>query len=219
LSAIPRVVVVDYGIGNVFSVCQAVRHAGAEPVLTGDFREVTEADRLILPGVGAFGRAAGELRVRRLDEPIQAFKETGRPFLGICVGMQLMLDASTEMGDHRGLGFVDGVVNRVPEISADGSKLRVPHVGWSEVLVPADRDPGSWSESVLAGIQPGRSAFYFVHSYAAEPTNANDVLAQVDYGGRRLVAAISKDNVTGVQFHPERSSVAGQRVLEWFIQS
>jgi glutamine amidotransferase len=217
--ALPRVVVVDYGIGNVFSVCQAVRHAGGEPSLTGNHEAILRADRLILPGVGAFGNAAFELRERGLVAPLEAFRASDRPFLGICVGMQLMLEQSAEFGRHDGLGFVLGRVDRIPDSTTAGGRLRVPHIGWSELLLPEAAASDRWRGTLFDAIQPGRSAFYFIHSFGALPAREQDVLAEVEYGGNRLVAAIEIDNLTGVQFHPERSGPAGQAVLKRFLAS
>jgi glutamine amidotransferase len=180
---------------------------------------VRGAERLILPGVGAFGHAIGELRVRKLADPIVDFCASGRPFLGICIGMQVMLSESTELGDHRGLGLIAGVVDRLPSTTDSGVRLRVPNIGWSELEPPSADRPGRWEGGLLSGIEPGRSALYFVHSYSARPADPSDVLAEVEFGGYRLVAAIERDNLTGVQFHPERSGMAGQKVLKRFLES
>jgi glutamine amidotransferase len=211
------VVVVDYGIGNVFSVCQAIRQAGGSATLSGDRLVIARANRLILPGVGAFGRAVEELRNRRLDEPVAAFCETGRPFLGICVGMQVMLSRGLELGEHVGLSLIDGDVERIPSTTTKGGRLRVPNIGWSEVQRPEHVSEARWQASVLSEVSPGRSAVYFLHSFAARPHHAADILAEVEYGGHRLVAAIQRANLTGVQFHPERSGLHGQAVLRRFL--
>jgi glutamine amidotransferase len=209
--------VVDYGIGNVFSVCQALRQAGGEPILSGDSKVIANADRLILPGVGAFGRAVEELRQRDLEGPINDLCAAGRPFLGICVGMQVMMRRGTELGEHAGLGLIDGVVDRIPNTTVDGDRLRVPNIGWAELLQPKAVSADRWQRSMLAGLAPGRSALYFLHSYSAHPADPADRLADVEYGGHRLVAAVEHGNLTGVQFHPERSSLAGQKLLRRFL--
>jgi glutamine amidotransferase len=212
-----EVVIVDYNIGNVFSVCNAIRHAGGDPVLTGDRKKIAGAERLILPGVGAFGKAVEELKRRGLVDPIRTFCETGRPFLGICVGMQMLMERSTEFGDNAGLGFFTGSVDRIPSVTDDGIRLKVPHIGWTELLAPREANDNRWQGSLLTVLEPGQSAFYFVHSFAARPHNGAEVLAEVDYGGQRIVAAIQRDNLTGVQFHPERSGSAGQKILRRFL--
>jgi glutamine amidotransferase len=215
----PRAVVVDYGIGNVFSVCQAVKHAGGEPILTGDPATVASAERLILPGVGAFGRAIDELGRLGLADVVREFTGTGRPFIGLCVGMQLLFDGSTEFGSHPGLGLIPGTVDRISSTAITGEPLRVPHIGWNELTPPAHRTRQLWAEGLLADINPRRSAFYFVHSYAARPSDPATVIAEAVYGGNPIVAAVQLGNIAGVQFHPERSGEAGQKVLRRFLAS
>jgi glutamine amidotransferase len=214
-----RVVVVDYGIGNVFSVCHALRHAGAEPVLSSDTDEVARAERLVLPGVGAFGRAMAELRDRALVEPVLSFVRTGRPFLGLCVGMQMLMDRSEELGHHEGLGLLAGSVEKIPSRTIDGMPMRVPHIGWTELKPSSTVTPTRWAQSVLGDIEAGRSAFYFVHSYAVHPLDPRMALAEVDYGGWPITATVTHENVTGVQFHPERSGPAGQKLLRRYLSA
>jgi imidazole glycerol-phosphate synthase subunit HisH len=212
-----EIVVVDYDIGNVFSVCHAIRHAGGVPILTGDHDKIANAERLILPGVGAFGKAVDELHRRQLVDPILTFVATGRPFLGLCVGMQMLMDRSTEFGDHAGFGLVRGTVDKIATGTHEGRALKVPHIGWTELLTPAGASDDRWADGLLADLTPGRSAFYFVHSFAAYPSNPSDVLAEVAYGDTRIVAAIEHGNILGVQFHPERSGIAGQKVLRRYL--
>src|SRR5215210_6176753 len=154
-----EVVIVDYDIGNVFSVCNAIKHAGGDPVLTGDHKKIAQAERLILPGVGAFGKAVEELYRRDLVDPIRAFCATGRPFLGICVGMQMLMERSTEFGDHSGLGFFLGPVDKIPSVTGDGARLRVPHIGWTELLAPRGANDNRWQGGLLTALEPGQSAF------------------------------------------------------------
>jgi glutamine amidotransferase len=212
-----RVIVVDYGIGNVFSVCHALRHAGAEPTLSADVEVIRQADRLILPGVGAFGRAMDELQARALVDPILDFIRRGRPFLGLCVGMQMLMDRSEELGPHQGLGLLAGTVERIPARTVDGESLRVPHIGWTELLQSVPSESRPWARSILADTSPGRTAFYFVHSFAVHLTDPAAALAQVDYGGWPITAAVQHENIQGVQFHPERSGLAGQKLLRRFM--
>jgi glutamine amidotransferase len=157
-----------------------------------------------------------ELGRRGLLEPIRTFCATGRPFLGICVGMQVLMQRSTELGEHAGIGLLQGSVERIPS-KVDGTPLKVPHIGWSRLLLP-DGAPGDrWVDTVFAQFAASRHSFYFVHSYEARPMHRTDILAEVDYGGHRIVAAVQRGNMAGVQFHPERSGVAGQRMLRHFI--
>lgn len=210
--AMPRqVVVVDYGIGNVFSVCNALSRIGASPVLSGDSAIITKAERVILPGVGAFSKAMDNLRSQGLDDATAKFIDTGRPFLGICIGMQVLMERSTELGEHAGLGYIKGSVEMIPNISLQGDCLKVPHVGWAKVnnystlshqtaVRPSDRD----------------RYFYFVHSFMCKPSIEENLLATVSYHGRKITAMVGRDNILGVQFHPERSGPSGLTFLKEF---
>ncbi len=208
----PKVTVVDYDSGNVFGVSRALAHVGGDVELTGDPDAVADAERLILPGVGAFHAAWTLLDERGLIEPIRAFVSTGRPFLGICVGMQLLMDESKEFGRHPGFGFIGGSVERIDDTGGDGTPHRVPRVGWY-ALQPG---PQQRVDSILAPLN-GDDAFYFVHSYAACTADEADVACSSDYNGRKITAAVERDNVMGLQFHPERSGGSGLRLLSGFL--
>jgi glutamine amidotransferase len=206
------VTVVDYGIGNLLNVVRALEHCGAAvQVVDRATPQAARASRLVLPGVGAFGDGMAELRARGLDDLVRGFAATGRPFLGICVGLQMMFEGSREMGEHAGLGLLQGQVVAVPATGADGRPHRVPHIGWRP-LEPAR----PWAGSILDGVQAGERA-YFVHSFTAEPRDESVRLADVHYDGRRLCAAVQRDNLTGCQFHPERSAHAGLGMLRRFL--
>jgi glutamine amidotransferase len=196
-----RIAILDYGMGNLRSVEKALEHVGAAAVLTADAEEIGDADGLILPGVGAFPRAMERVRERGLDEILAERVEAGVPVLGICLGLQLLFDSTTELAGAAGLGLLPGPVER---LAAPG--LKVPHIGWAEVR---------WErESRLTdGIASG-TPFYFVHSFAPRP-GAAELLGSAEYGGRFACAA-ERDNVFGVQFHPEKSSAAGLRLLANF---
>lgn len=211
------VVIVDYNIGNVFSVSHALKSVGVDPRLSSSPQEIASADRLILPGVGAFASARMELDNRGLTDAIHRFIGTGRPFLGICVGMQLLMESSSEFGESRGLGLIKGRVDRIPATTADGKPHPVPHIAWAALEAPAGRSADAWSGTPLAPLTPARSACYFVHSFMAYPEHDEDVLAQAVYNGRPVTAAVRRDNIFGVQFHPERSGPAGQKVLRAFV--
>jgi glutamine amidotransferase len=202
------VVVVDFGLGNLHSVIKALRHEGAAVTVTEDPEVVRRAERLVLPGVGAFADGMQGLRTRGLVEPVLEFISTGRPFLGICVGMQLLLGHSTEFGEHAGLGVIEGTVERIPRV--EGRK--VPHIGWNRI-VPVQR----WDGTLLEPVEPG-TMMYFVHSYTAVPAREQDRLADADYAGYRISAAVRKDNVVGTQFHPEKSGSAGLVVLAQYLR-
>jgi imidazole glycerol-phosphate synthase subunit HisH len=196
-----RVAILDYGMGNLRSVEKALEHVGVTAKVTHAADEVRAADGVILPGVGAFPRAMERVRELRLDELIGERRDAGVPILGICLGLQLLFDSTTELGGATGLGLLEGPVG---ELEADG--LKVPHIGWS---------PVRWErESRLAEGIPSETPFYFVHSFAPRPTGA-ELLGSAEYGGRFACAA-ERDNVFGVQFHPEKSSAAGLRLLSNF---
>lgn len=207
------VVIVDYGRGNLFSVCQAVLKVGGEPVLSADPEAVRRAERVILPGVGAFGDAMEGLRARGLVDPLKEFAETGRPLLGVCLGMQLLLDESEEFGRHAGLGLLPGKVVRLPEPPA-GGRDKIPNVGWCR-LEPA-RGGTPWGESLFAAVKAGDFA-YFVHSYVAVPADPRHRLADIAFAGRRVAAAVAAGPVAGCQFHPEKSGEVGLAIVHAFV--
>lgn len=211
----PSCVVLDYGIGNVFSVVQALKKCGVSPILSRNLRTIRSANHLILPGVGAFGRAADKLRDLELDHEVLDFISRGRPFLGICVGMQLLMDTGFEFGAHEGLAVLPGHVAKLDAVGPTGEKLRIPIIGWNELESP---EPGRWCSSIFSAI-PEKAAFYFVHSYAVVPKEEKDILAYARVGTGKVVAAVRRENVTGVQFHPERSGSDGLALLESFLLS
>jgi glutamine amidotransferase len=205
-----QVLIVDYGLGNLASVARAARHLGAAPVIGSDPALLRDAERAILPGVGAFGVAMANLDRLGLVEPLKQYAASGRPLLGICLGMQLFMEESSEGGTHAGLGLIPGRVDRLPE--ARSSSIKVPHIGWSD-LEPDGRD---WSDTVLDGLQPG-DALYFVHSYFVRPQAAVDVLASTTYGEARFCSVIARGAVVGCQAHPEKSGESGLRLLGNFL--
>jgi imidazole glycerol-phosphate synthase subunit HisH len=196
-----RIAILNYGMGNLRSVEKALEHVGVAATITSDAGEVRAADGLILPGVGAFPRAMERVRELGLDQLIDERREAGVPILGICLGLQLLFDSTTELGGAAGLGLLEGPV---AELQADG--LKVPHIGWS---------PVSWERDsrLIEGID-SETPFYFVHSFAPQPT-PEELLGSATYGARFGCAA-ERDNVFGVQFHPEKSSAAGLRLLANF---
>lgn len=206
------VTVVDYGTGNLLSVRRAFQHAGADVELADDAVGVERAERLVLPGVGAFRTCIGNLRERGLIEAVRSFAVTARPFLGICVGMQMMLDGSEEFGWTEGLGLISGRVEAIHPAGADGTPHKIPHIGWAE-LKASER---GWKESILDGEVEGASV-YFVHSFAVLPENQEHVLAVCDYNGIEIVAAVVRDNLFGSQFHPEKSGPVGLRIISNFL--
>jgi glutamine amidotransferase len=196
-----RICVLDYGMGNLRSVEKALEHVGATATISDDPTEVRAADGLILPGVGAFPRAMERIRERGLDELIAERRDAGVPILGICLGLQLLFDSTTELGGAGGLGLLEGGVD---VLAAEG--LKVPHIGWSPVRWER---PSRLTEGI-----DSETPFYFVHSFAPRP-GADELLGSAAYG-ERFACAAERDNVFGVQFHPEKSSAAGLRLLSNF---
>lgn len=204
--------IIDYGIGNLRSIEKAFEHVGADVERTDDPCAVSRAERLVLPGVGAFGACIDEIRRRDLEQPIRDFVAIGRPFLGVCVGMQLLFETGEERGMHEGLGLLPGRVVHLHEASPDakganGRTLKVPHMGWNTVRP-------THPSHLFEGVAP-ESYFYFVHSYCAVPAAPEDVLAATTYGAA-VPAAVGRNNVYGVQFHPEKSQHSGLRLLKNF---
>jgi imidazole glycerol-phosphate synthase subunit HisH len=196
-----RIAILDYGMGNLRSVEKALEHVGATATIGGDAETVRDADGLVLPGVGAFPKAMRRIRELGLDELIAECREAGVPMLGICLGLQLLFDSTTELGGATGLGLLPG---EVAELEADG--LKVPHIGWS---------PVRWErESRLTEGIASETPFYFVHSFAPRP-QTTDLLGSAAYGAR-FACAVERDDIFGVQFHPEKSSAAGLRLLANF---
>jgi len=210
----PGVTVVDYGMGNLFSVRRALEHCGAKVNVARAAKAVAQAERLLLPGVGAFADGMRELSQLGLVEPIHEFVASGKPFLGICLGMQMLLDESVEFGTTTGLGLIPGRVVPVPSSTADGRPQKTPHIGWNALVIPPGRD--SWEGTLLQEIEPGE-AVYFVHSFMASPTDPGHRIADCLYGSMPVSAAIGRENVQGCQFHPEKSGGVGLKVLRRFL--
>ena len=210
------VTVVDYGMGNLFSVERALEHCGAEVYMARTPKAVAQAERLLLPGVGAFADGMRELARLGLVEPIHEFAASGKPFLGICLGMQMLLDESNEFGTTTGLGLIPGRVIPVPAVAADGHPQKIPHIGWNALVFPHGRE--NWNGTLLQDVEPGE-AVYFVHSFMASPTNPGHRIADCLYGRMPVSAAIGRENVQGCQFHPEKSGEVGLRVLKSFLEA
>jgi len=195
------IVVIDYNVGNVRSVCNAFRYIGCEVALSNKPEEIEGAAGIVLPGVAAFGYAIRALSA--LSELIRKIALSGKPLLGICVGYQMLFDRSSEFGQHNGLGLVSGDVIPIP------AGRTIPHMGWNQVKLPEDMD--------LFAELGKEKHFYFAHSFYANVTDRQAKVAYTDYG-LRLTAAVQKANIYGVQFHPEKSGKAGLKVLKNFVE-
>ena len=201
--------VVDYGVGNLFSLICSLRAIGAEVTVTGEEEVLARAERIILPGVGAFGDAARALRRSGLEGAVLQAAEGGKPLLGICLGMQLLFDYSAEYGRHRGLGLIPGSVQPIRPLVPEGYK--VPHMGWNGLNFPADREKSPLFRYVREG-----EHVYFVHSYAGTDCGESTI-ARSEYGVP-LTAAVARGSVYGVQFHPEKSGETGLNILRAFCE-
>ena len=198
------IAIIDYGVGNLFSLAHSVEAVGGEAVVTGEAEVILRADHVLLPGVGAFGDAAAKLRLTSLDAVVKEAAARGTPIMGICLGMQLLLEKSYEFGEHEGLGLIPGAVRPIADVIPAG--LKIPHIGWNRLDL-ARPNP------IFRDVKPG-DCVYFVHSfYGAGCGDA--VLATAEYGAP-LTAAVGRGNVCGCQFHPEKSGNVGLKILKAF---
>jgi glutamine amidotransferase len=212
-----KIAIIDYQMGNLRSVQKAIEHAGGNATITSDPKVILKADKVILPGVGAFGDCMKELQARGLVDAIRDFVRTERPFLGICLGLQILFDFGDEGGRQEGLGIIPGEVIRFVR----PQEMKVPHMGWNTVTAPTldgiDVDASGGGSDLLRGFQGDRH-FYFVHSFYAVPKNSSDVWLEADYGGK-FCAAVRRGNLYATQFHPEKSQALGLDMLRNFIDS
>ncbi|MDO4741101.1 MAG: imidazole glycerol phosphate synthase subunit HisH [Eubacteriales bacterium] len=200
------IAIIDYGVGNLFSLKSSFAAIGAQAVVTADRSVIRSADRLLLPGVGAFGDAAEKLRRSGLDELLRQEAASGKPLLGICLGMQLLLERSYEYGVHEGLGLIPGEVRPIADVIPKG--LKIPHIGWNALRFLREN-------ALFSRIKEG-DFVYFVHSYYAANCGEH-VVATAEYGAE-LTAAVAKGNVLGCQFHPEKSGAVGLEILRAFAE-
>jgi glutamine amidotransferase len=203
----PQVALVDYGSGNLRSVAKALERPGLRVEVTGDAGSLPRADAIVLPGVGAFADCMASLRAKGLDDAVRSAIAAGRPYLGLCLGLQLLFDESEEHGRTVGLGILPGRVERFPERDPQGRPLRVPHIGWNTVRF-------SGAHPMLERLPP-EDVYYFVHSYRVVPADPAHVVGRADYGGP-FAAAAARGNLFAVQFHPEKSQSSGKRLLDAF---
>ena len=206
------VAIIDYGVGNLFSMKHACGHVGMNAVITADIDTIMKADAVILPGVGAFGDAMEALHKLDLVHPLKDLAQSDKPLLGICLGLQLLFSESYEFGTHKGLDIVPGEVVNLRDAIGDDTDLNVPHVGWRPIDPPADR-PQAWAESYLSPLKAG-AYMYFVHSFFVRPQNKTVILSETTYGDETFCSSLKSGNVQAFQFHPERSGEYGLAVYE-----
>lgn len=210
-----KIVVVDYGLGNLYSVQRALEHCGATDVcISSAIDDVINADKLILPGVGAFEDGVRGLNKHGLIEPIKSHALNNKPMLGICLGMQLLATSSEEFGTHFGLDLIPGKVVPIPTECADGNRRKVPFIGWANIPVS-----GSYGDddNIILNELSKKQSVYLVHSYYFRPDNDNNIVATYDYQGAIITSVIRSNNIYGFQFHPEKSGEVGLGLLRAFL--
>ena len=204
--------VLDYGAGNLRNVCRAIEHLGFNYHLVSTRETVIDVDKLIIPGVGAFKVAMEQLGKLDLIESLKQSADKGVPILGICLGMQLLFEQSSEFGISKGLGLIKGEINKIPSVGLNGYKLKVPHIGWNELIINKS------SFQIVDGIETNDSV-YFVHSYKVEEMEESDLVAHCKYDGLVLPSIIQRRNIIGCQFHPEKSGEIGLKIFDNFLRS
>jgi glutamine amidotransferase len=209
-----KVIIINYNSGNIFNVARAFRYLECDVAVVSRSEELSQGDYLVLPGVGAFGDGMAALRERQLVAPLLEWVDMGRPLLGICLGMQMLLESSEEFGQFEGLGIVPGSVKK---LSVDLG-VKVPNIGWHALLPQGQSCADEWRHSILHGIT-SEEDMYFVHSYGAYPHEPTHWLARTQFGVQSFCSVLRKDNVYGCQFHPEKSAQAGLRVLRNFLSA
>ena len=203
------IAIIDYGVGNLFSLQSSLKFIGADAEVTNDIAKIKAADRIILPGVGAFADAIRKLRESGMEQVVLEEAANGKPLLGICLGMQMLLEKSYEYGEHAGLGLIGGSVKPIAPMIGEG--LKVPHIGWNRLIFPKGREKSKLFQYINEG-----DCVYFVNSYAGVDCDAF-VSARTEYGAE-LTAAVERGNVYGTQFHPEKSGEVGLQILKAFCE-
>lgn len=209
-----KVVIIDYGHGNLYSINQACKHLGYNPIISSSEEDIINADSLILPGVGAFKVAMDELNNKNLIQPIKEFVKKGNYLMGVCLGMQLLFDSSEEFGKNEGLGLVEGEIKKFPS-TYDNKKIRIPQIGWNNIF--EEHNINKWENSPLKEITKN-DYLYFIHSYYATTKNSKFVLSYSDYEGIKYCSSVQKENVFGFQFHPEKSGEKGLTIYKNFLK-
>ncbi len=210
-----QVAIVDYEMGNLFSVRRACEQVGLAPIVTSDIKTIFQSSAIILPGVGAFGDAINNLKRLDLISPMIDSIASGKPFMGICLGFQLLMSESEEFGRHKGLDYFKGSVVKFPSTGSEHLSIKVPQVGWNRIYQPLVTGNAAWASSLLQGIK-NHEYMYFVHSYYVVPEDRHVALSYTDYEGIEYTSSISLNNVFACQFHPEKSAVEGMKIYKNF---
>ena len=209
-----EITIIDYGLGNLLNLKRAFDFLGVNVLITNDHQLISKSSFVVLPGVGSFPNAMKAIEKLKLKEILLSLEEKEIPFLGICLGMQLLFSESEEFGRTRGLGLIPGKVTLIPKISKDGKKLKVPHMGWNSLVLSESLN--SWDDTLLQENKP-KQEMYFTHSFMAVPSDKIYRLADCEYGGHRIAAVVKRKNIAGCQFHPEKSGEFGLKILKQFI--
>ncbi|AXR69293.1 imidazole glycerol phosphate synthase subunit HisH [Leptospira mayottensis] len=210
-----KVLIIDYGVGNLLSVKRGFEHCGADVEISSDPKSIFKAPHVVLPGVGAFANAMEALKERSLVELIKEIAKRGTPLMAICLGMQILMDESEEFGITAGLGLIPGKVVPIPSLTKEGISHKIPHIGWNELRRSSELV--EWKKTILENCNVGDSV-YFVHSFMANPVNMNHRIADCIYGGHSIAAVIGYNNIVGCQFHPEKSGNIGLNLLKRFLK-
>lgn len=208
------IAIVDYKLGNVFSIQNACRRVGIEAIVTSNSDKILYASGVILPGVGAFGEAMARVKTLNLDSVLQEYVALGKPLIGICLGMQLLMTSSAEFSEHEGLGFINGRVEHLEKLGLFKGDFKVPHIGWNVLLNPTlENERVKWSNTPLELVEEGMSA-YFVHSLHVLLDDPTNCLSLSPYGNTHICSSVVSENVYGFQFHPENSGEQGLKIYE-----
>lgn len=207
-----KIIIIDYKLNNLFSVKHACEVIGADVSISSTPGDILEADAVILPGVGAFKNAMVNIKKLHLEETIKEFIKSGKPFLGICLGMQLLFSNSEEFGSHNGLNIIKGSVKKIPKEMGEGVRVKVPYIGWNTIY-SNKVSKNVWSNSALKNISENEF-MYFIHSYYVQPSDKNVVLSLTRYRDLEYCSGIKKDNITAFQFHPEKSGKEGIKIYK-----
>ena len=210
---LPNILIIDYNLGNIFSVQNACKHNGINTIVSNDKKDIESADAIILPGVGAFGDAMDNMRKLDLIEPIKDFIHSKKPFMGVCLGMQLLFTESEEFGNHKGLDIIKGQIKKFPNIGSSKNKIKVPQVGWNKLITDKNTN---WINSPLSTLN-NDSFMYFVHSYFACPEDESVILSKTVYEDITYCSSILKENIFATQFHPEKSAETGVNIYANWI--